>query len=87
MSNERSYFYQNWFSEERQYFSRIGVTPTHCVIKPSIYDCLIKEYLDNNYTYIREDERDKVYSEDIVYMGVKIKRGISKDIFTFYSEE
>ena len=64
--------YKTWFIDELDYFYRKTHTkPTNCIVCPKIFDKLIREDVE----------------ETIVFLGVKLERGLGLDNFYFYIKE
>lgn len=75
--------YETWFMDERyKYVGNMNMIPTHCIIDPDVYNKIVK-IIKNKATQFKID------SNDIIYLGTKIKPGYGhgSDVFNFYVVE
>ena len=72
-------FYRSFFINELFKFkNKTGINPTHCIIDSEIYDKLVREIIIGSWDFTTDKE--------LVYHGVKFKKGNGTQLFYFYKE-
>ena len=73
-------FYRKFFiSELIKFKCKNDIEPTHCIVNSEIYDRFICELTRESWGYSFDDE-------DLLYNGVKVRKGTGTQLFYFYKE-
>ena len=79
-------FYISWFNKELHDFqNKHGFRPTNCIIDHIIYDGIVDEFI-TKHNIIGLKEHKNFKNEELICMGVKIRRGSGSQEFYFYKE-